>query len=367
MATRPILAPFPALARELARRGGATAARCFQCATCSGVCELAPDEAPFPRRQVLLAQWGRLDDLAADPAVWLCHRCNDCTVRCPRDARPGDVMAAVRALVVERLAVPRWLGRLVGAARVTWPLLLGVPVAFWLALLALTGHLAVPEPLVAYEQVVPHRLVYAVFLPVSALVLAATWVSARRFWRLLGSSGPPRRGSFLAALPPVLAEIVTHRRFASCEAARARRLGHLALLLGFVGAAVVSGLLVVALYGFHVRLPLPLGHPLKILGNLAALLLVVGVAVLAAERVARPEAGGRSTAFDTFFLAVVALVVLTGAGAEAGRLLLPAPLAVAVYVVHLAAVLTLFVTFPYSKFAHLLYRTLAMVHERMTR
>ena len=40
--------------------------------------------------------------------------------------------------------------------------------------------------------------------------------------------------------------------------------------------------------------------------------------------------------------------------------------ACAVYVVHLGVVLTLFVTFPYSKFAHILYRTLAMTHERMT-
>ena len=34
--------------------------------------------------------------------------------------------------------------------------------------------------------------------------------------------------------------------------------------------------------------------------------------------------------------------------------------------IHLAIVLTLFLTLPYSKFAHILYRTLAMAHERLT-
>jgi hypothetical protein len=38
--------------------------------------------------------------------------------------------------------------------------------------------------------------------------------------------------------------------------------------------------------------------------------------------------------------------------------------AVGLYVLHLGVVTTLFVTFPYSKFAHMLYRTLAMVHEQ---
>ena len=42
-----------------------------------------------------------------------------------------------------------------------------------------------------------------------------------------------------------------------------------------------------------------------------------------------------------------------------------ATLAVASYVLHLGVITTLFVTFPYSKFAHMLYRTLAMVHEQM--
>jgi hypothetical protein len=42
------------------------------------------------------------------------------------------------------------------------------------------------------------------------------------------------------------------------------------------------------------------------------------------------------------------------------------PLALAVYVLHLGTVLSLFLTFPFSKFAHALYRTLAMAHQRLT-
>ena len=35
------------------------------------------------------------------------------------------------------------------------------------------------------------------------------------------------------------------------------------------------------------------------------------------------------------------------------------------YLVHLGSILSLFLTFPFSKFAHALYRTLAMAHERL--
>ena len=58
----------PSFRDELRRRGGASAFRCYQCATCSSVCQLAPTEAPFPRRQMLYAQWGLADKLAADHA-----------------------------------------------------------------------------------------------------------------------------------------------------------------------------------------------------------------------------------------------------------------------------------------------------------
>ena len=360
MASTSAIASSPAFRQEVAKRGGETAARCYQCATCSSVCELAPADAPFPRRQMLWTQWGLADRLTGDPAVWLCHQCNDCTVHCPRDARPGDVLQTVRGLVVESLAFPKGLGRLVAHAKSTWPIL------FWIALLGATGLLQPPADFHAYEQIVPHSMLYSVFFPLAGFVTLAAFVSGRRYWQMMGEASP-RSKPFLSGLWATGVDIATHKRFGTCGTARFRRLGHLLLFWGFVGAAVTSGLLIVAIYIQGYEMPLPLLHPYKLLGNISAVALVVGAGILVATRLTDRDRAGASTAFDSFFTTVVALVIATGVLVELARLLAPGvpPAAgVALYVLHLGGVTTLFLTFPYSKFAHMLYRTLAMVHEQ---
>jgi quinone-modifying oxidoreductase subunit QmoC len=375
MTAAPTIQPSAAFREAFTRHGGGAAAGCYQCATCSSVCELAPSGAPFPRRQVLWAQWGLVERLAADPGPWLCHQCNDCSLRCPRDVAPGDLMAAVRAAVVERLAAPALLGSLVGNARRTWPLLVLLPLVFWLVLLAATTGLAVPqvhagmaalEGRFYYQEVVPHLLIYIVYTAAALWSVAAIWTSGRRFWRLLGA-GTARRGSFLANLVPVLLEIASHRRFARCSrGAPKRRWGHLLVMWGFIGAALTSAILVVYLYGFG-RYPLPLDHWVKWLGNLSAVALVVGGTLLYANRlIPGDRLAGATSAGDRFFLFTVLGVIATGVVTELLRFIaVPPAAAVLAYLLHLALVLTLFLTFPYSKFAHLVYRTLAMVHERM--
>ncbi len=80
------------------------------------------------------------------------------------------------------------------------------------------------------------------------------------------------------------------------------------------------------------------------------------------------KTGRRTTPFDRFFLWVVLAVIGTGVFTEIFRFMpgLSPMTRVCVYIVHLGVVLCLFLTLPYSKFAHILYRTLAMAHERMT-
>jgi len=313
---------------------------------------------------MLHAQWGLGDRLMSDPAIWLCHQCNDCTVRCPRDAKPGDVMQIMRSMAVEGLAFPQFMGKLVAKAKSTWPLLIGFPFVLWIVLVALVNGFHAPEGELVWEEIVPHWLIYVVYIPTTLFVLIAAWRGSSRFWKTLGENGPKRQGSFFSHLIPVIFEILTHNRFSKCDTAKPRKWGHFALMWGFIGAAITTALIIFAMYVMQTPLPIPLAHPFKIIGNLSAILLLIGSGILLYNRT-NSEVSGQSTAFDNFFLFIVISVGVTGVLTELGRLLIEPDIAIWLYILHLSSILCLFYTFPYSKFAHLVYRTLAMVHERM--
>jgi quinone-modifying oxidoreductase subunit QmoC len=240
---------------------------------------------------------------------------------------------------------------------------------FWVVLLmgmslfpvnaeGLAGH--------GYDAVAPHWLIYAVYFPVAGWVMLASGIGGLRLWKLMGRHDAPRQGSFLSGLIGVVADVATHKSFGECTAKPSRRTGHLLLFWGFAGAAVTSGLLIVAIYVQGLPMPLPLWHPYKILGNLSAVALVVGGVMLVANRYGSGRALISSNAFDNFFLGIVAAVIGTGVLTELARLAEQPTWAFVLYTLHLGVVMTLFLTFPYSKFAHMLYRTLALVHARMT-
>ena len=84
------------------------------------------------------AQWGLKDKLFSNPDIWLCHQCSDCTAYCPRGAKPGEVLGAIRKLSIEHYAFPSFMGKALGNPKNLW-MLLAVPVVLFATILVYLG------------------------------------------------------------------------------------------------------------------------------------------------------------------------------------------------------------------------------------
>lgn len=254
MAVGHILEPDLDLIREVKRVGGGTLKRCYQCATCSVVCGLSPADHPFPRKEMLLAQWGQRDRLVADPDVWLCHQCNDCSTRCPRGARPGDVLAAIRSYVYEHFAFPRFMGRALSLPRAL-PWLVLVPVLILLAsILAFApqnpdgSYVFSTSQTIDFNLFLPHSSVDALFVLGNIMIFLFAAIGFTRFWKALNSGAGDKQLSFIGGLTGVVFEVLAHSRFRICETNRPRAWAHLFILYGFIGAMITTGCIFVFIF-----------------------------------------------------------------------------------------------------------------------
>jgi len=386
--------------REFIRRvldqGGDDLKKCFQCATCSVVCELSTGPTPFPRKEMIWTQWGLKDRLVADPDVWQCHQCNDCSTKCPRGARPGDVLAALRQECVAHYAVPRFLADWANQIKYL-PVMLAIPLVLLLLALAVKGPLGEIKPLAAlldladhpgfYAWLFPHWLLIGFYSFFWGLAMLGALLGVIRFWRAM-KAADESSGKYqpvLGIVPSViraLTPIFTHEKFSKCQTKASRQLAHLGVFYGFVALFIVSVWAVIALYGINPFIPdhendlvYPFAqwNPWKILANLGAIALIAGCVMAIQDRLKQEEEAGASTSFDWLFVGLLLAVGVTGLLTEGLRLVAePAgvaglnALAYVVYFVHLVLVFDLLVYLPYSKFAHILYRTVALVYAEHT-
>ena len=73
---------------------------CIQCGSCAGTCPTAWAMDVTPRYLWRLVQAGALDEVLNTRTFWLCASCYSCSVVCPRDLVPSDIMLRLRSLVM---------------------------------------------------------------------------------------------------------------------------------------------------------------------------------------------------------------------------------------------------------------------------
>lgn len=373
MTDKYLLEPDVSFVKDLARLGGDTLKKCFQCATCSVACPISPDTKPFPRKEMVAASWGLKDRLIGNLDIWLCHHCGDCTDLCPRGAKPGEVLGAVRSYAITEYAAPKSIGKMVNDPKMLPVIGLLVPTVIFLVLGLITGLLdfspALGEHGISHSNFFSTWLVDMIFVPLAGWVAVIFALGLKRFLNDIHENavleGKTEKqeleyGGLVAALIKVIPSILKQDKFAECKENKDRDVAHWMVFLSFIGLFIVTNAFFVALYGLQIHGPYSQLNPVKWLANISGVALIIGSILLIKNRLAKTEQ--TSVYKDWYLLGLVLGLGVTGMLTEMTRLAGLAGFTYFMYFVHLIFVFNLFAFLPFSKLAHLVYRTAALAY-----
>ncbi len=377
MSDATVIKPDLAFVNEIIKGGGESLKKCYQCATCSVVCNVTPEGNPFPRKEMVLAQWGQKDKLITSADVWLCHQCSDCTAYCPRGAKPGEVLNAIRKQSIKHVAMVPFFAKLATEAKLL-PVMFAIPMVLFYLIMPYKSFSGVPrnaEGAMAYHLFMPVFPQIDVTFTLTAIFAAiSAFVGITRLWAGMKAQAGEMQssGSLVGDIISSVTTILAHSKFADCNVNRLRQWGHLLLFYAFAGLTLTTMWAVGYLYGneifgiqafgpFHFgESPYPMSDPVKILALVSSLAFAAGFVIVLLNRFAKAGKAGLGSYFDWIFLLIVFGVGATGMLSWALRLA-DMDAGYIVYYFHLVFIWSLFAYAPYSKFAHLFYRTTAMV------
>jgi len=377
MAETYLIEPDLNFIKEVGALGGEDLKKCYQCATCSVACPISPDTKPFPRKEMIAASWGLKDKLVGNSDIWLCHNCGDCSTRCPREAKPGDVLAAIRAYAISEYARPKALARAMKNPKML-PVLLAIPAVLFLVVGTITGLLDFTPDL---SEGIKHYKFFSTWLvdmhmvPAAIFAVAVFALSLKNFLNDIHQNalaeGKTKKetievGGFIAAFIKIIPTILLHRKFSQCGENKDREIAHLLTLYGFIGLFIVTSIIFVLIYGSYllpdgpVHGPWSQLNPIKWLANLAGVSLIVGTSLMIKNRSSKKDQ--ISGYWDWYLIYLAFGLGATGMAAELTRLAGWAVVTFTIYYIHLILVFSLIAYLPFSKLAHLVYRTVAMAY-----
>lgn len=338
---------------------------CNACRYCEGFC------AVFP------AMTRRLEFAKADVHYLanLCHNCGACYHAC-QYAPPHEfavnvpkAMARVRLDTYSSYAWPAAAGALYRRNGLTLALALAGSLALFLLLaLAVNGTLASSPAGGNFYAVFPHGQLARMFGAVFALATLALGMGVRRFWRDItdGTAGAPGGAAAVEATRDVLAlRYLDGGHGEGCNESDdgytlMRRRFHHFTFYGFMLCLAATSVATLYHYVLGLEAPYPVLSLPVLLGTAGGIGLLVGPAGLLWLNLRRhPEQGDRrQRPMDRGFIVLLLLVSATGLALLAWR---DSAAMAALLSLHLGCVMALFLTLPYGKFAHGIYRSAALL------
>jgi citrate/tricarballylate utilization protein len=347
---------------------------CNACRYCEGYC------AVFPALERRLA----FDANDVHYLANLCHNCGACLYACqyapPHEFRLNfpRVLAQVRKETYRKYAWPHILASAFERNGVVVAIVTAMSLALvflftaWYADPARLFQ-AYPDTQGSFYAVLPHGVMAGVFGGVFAFVIGVLVLGFASFWRDTGERGgafvqaaPLRSAAFEAASLTYLDGGGDGCTYPDAKPSFARRNFHHLTFYGFMLCFAATVVATIYHYGFGWRAPYAFFSAPVILGTLGGLGLLAGPVGLMWLRWRRdPELGDATqTGMDVGFLVLLFVTSLTGLLLLAFR----ETRAMAVLLaLHLGTVMALFLTLPYGKFVHALYRLAALVRFHIER
>ena len=362
----------PSFLGEMDRYGAPDITACFNCGNCTAVCPHSEGTVTFPRRLIRYAQVGLSDAVAGSKELWVCYYCGECSDTCPREAEPGEFMAAARRYAIASND-PFGLGKLLYSS--PWAnvaLFIAVSAILLLLLLQHAGPIGG-----RFFEFIPgetiHNVGVAVIVVTVLAILAGVVNMVRRVAIAIKhvpesaeqTSPGVRTGRGLWA---AISEVITQKRYRDCATEhstpepwyRARWFLHWSMLWGFIG------LFFATVWDWLDALPdgtfVPLYYTPRLVGTIAGLFLVYGAGMALWQRI-RPvnKYGENSTFSDWMLLLYLFLLGITGFVLEVLVYTWPATaFGNIVLLAHIVLAFQLILALPFSKLAHVVYRTLAI-------
>lgn len=336
---------------------------CNACRYCEGFCPVFP---AMERRRTFSAE--DLKYLAN-----LCHNCSECFYAC-QYAPPHEfsvnvpqTLAKVRAGSYREYAWPGPLARLFDRNGLVAALALALGVTLVLLIaVALNGGLAALFGAThdgEFYALIPHNVMVATFGGVALFVLVALIMGFVNFWR----EGGEGRGALSDAQSwrMALMEAFSLRHLhgqgdVGCTYPDAyhshwRRRFHHFTFYGFMLCFAATLTATIYHYAFGWQAPYGMLSLPKLFGTLGGIGLLIGPAGLLYLKLKRDEntADVRQMGMDVAF---IVLLWLTGFTGMALMVLRETSVMGLLLVIHLGVVMALFITMPYGKFVHGLYR-----------